>query len=45
MLLAGLIISIVLELIFPYSPVRPETKQTESTIVKDSNHVTSTIEK
>ena len=46
MLITGLILSVILEIVFPFSPVpTPETKQTESTIVKDSNHVTSTSAK
>lgn len=47
MLISGIIISIVLELIFPYSPATtleptptPDTNQ--SIITQDSNHVTST---
>ena len=44
-ILSGLILSIVLELIFPYSPATtptPETSTKQSIITQDTNHVTST---
>ena len=43
MLLIGLILSVLLEIIFPYSPVPASTLETPI-IVKDTQNVTSTTE-